>query len=58
MSKPVNLNKFKKAKKKAEDKTRADRNSVVYGLTKDEKQRTRSENARQSKIIDLTKRER
>ena len=37
MSAPVNLNRFKKAKARAEKKARADENAVTFGRSKIEK---------------------
>ena len=37
MAEPVNLNRFKKAKARAENKARAEQNSVTYGRSKTEK---------------------
>lgn len=57
MVKPVNLNKFKKAKAKAEGKLRADQNAAFHGLTKSEKDRAKAETTRQTRVIDLSKRD-
>lgn len=38
MSPPVNLNKFRKAKARADDTTRAEANAVKFGRTKAEKE--------------------
>ena len=45
--KPVNLNKVRKARARAEEKARADANSVKFGRTKSEKalDRARAEKA-------------
>ncbi|WP_170760522.1 DUF4169 family protein [Ruegeria lacuscaerulensis] len=37
MSKPVNLNRYRKEKARAEKKARADQNAVKFGRTKAEK---------------------
>ena len=37
MSKPVNLNRYRKEKARAAKKARADENAVVFGLSKAEK---------------------
>lgn len=42
MAEPVNLNRFRKAKARADKKARADENAVKFGRTKGEKQRDRS----------------
>ncbi|MEP3333846.1 DUF4169 family protein [Sedimentitalea sp.] len=48
MSKPVNLNRFRKDKARTEEKDRADQNAITYGRTKDEKllDRARADKAR------------
>lgn len=38
MSKPVNLNRFRKEKARAEKKARADQNAAKFGQTKAEKE--------------------
>ena len=38
MAEPVNLNRFRKAKARAEKKARADQNTVKFGRTKAERQ--------------------
>jgi anti-sigma28 factor (negative regulator of flagellin synthesis) len=38
-TKPVNLNQYRKAKARAEDKARADQNAVKFGRTKAQKLR-------------------
>ena len=38
MGKPVNLNRYRKEKARAEKRARADRNAVAFGRTKAEKQ--------------------
>ncbi|MBB94648.1 MAG: DUF4169 domain-containing protein [Rhodobacteraceae bacterium] len=43
MSKPVNLNRFRKDKARADKKARADENAVKFGRTKAEKDRARAE---------------
>ena len=44
--KPVNLNRFRKDKARAEKKARADQNAAFHGLTKAEKERAKAEAAR------------
>ncbi|GAA6207536.1 DUF4169 family protein [Cognatishimia sp. WU-CL00825] len=39
MAEPVNLNRFKKHKARADKKARADQNAAKFGRTKTEKQR-------------------
>lgn len=48
MAEPVNLNRFKKDKARAEKKARANQNSVKFGRNKAEKQldRTKLDNAK------------
>lgn len=48
MGKPVNLNRFRKEKARAERKARADQNAVKYGRSKAE---TELEKARKSQFI-------
>ena len=47
MAKPVNLNRFRKQKARAEDKARADQNAARHGRSKPEKEleRIRAEKA-------------
>ena len=42
MAEPVNLNRFRKQKARAEQKARADQNAVIFGRTKAEKQLDRA----------------
>ncbi len=48
MGKPVNLNRYRKEKARAEKKARADQNAASFGRTKAEKDLTR-------KLHDLTR---
>lgn len=43
MSQPVNLNKFRKTKARADNSTRAEANAVKFGRTKAEKQAQESQ---------------
>ncbi|MEM8653707.1 MAG: DUF4169 family protein [Pseudomonadota bacterium] len=52
MSTPINLNKVRKARARADKKVRADRNAVTFGLTKAEKERAKQENTRTVKDLD------
>lgn len=52
MSKPVNLNRFRKDKARAEKKARADQNAVKFGRTKAEKDRDRAENKLADRRLD------
>ena len=57
MSDPVNLNRFRKAKARVEDKARADANAVKFGRTKSEKARDKDTAARAARDLDGKKRE-
>ena len=52
MSKPVNLNRFRKDKARADKKARADENSVKFGRTKADKSRDKAENDRTTRRLD------
>ncbi|WP_147104797.1 DUF4169 family protein [Tateyamaria sp. syn59] len=52
MSTPVNLNKARKARARAEKKARADANAVTFGLTKAEKERVKKDNERAKRDLD------
>ncbi|WP_299041701.1 DUF4169 family protein [uncultured Tateyamaria sp.] len=52
MSTPVNLNKVRKARARADKKARAEANTVAFGLTKVEKDRAKRENARIARDLD------
>ena len=57
MTDPVNLNKVRKARARAEDKARADGNAVKFGRTKAEKAKDKAEVARAARDLDGKKRE-
>jgi hypothetical protein len=57
MSTPVNLNKVRKARARADKKARADENAVKFGRTKAEKQRDRVETERSVTRLDGHKRD-
>ncbi|WP_027237404.1 DUF4169 family protein [Leisingera caerulea] len=57
MGKPVNLNRFRKEKARAEKKARADRNAVTFGRTKAEKDLDNARNAHEIKRLDEHKRD-
>ena len=57
MSTPVNLNKVRKARARADKKARADENAVKFGRTKAEKQRDRAETERSVTRLDGHKRD-
>ena len=56
MSDPVNLNKFRKAKARADKDQRAQENRIKFGRTKSEKARDKLEVKRQNSQIDDAKR--
>lgn len=55
--KPVNLNKFRKAKARTDKKARADENAVKHGRSKGQKAAERAEITRLSDRLDGKKRE-
>ena len=57
MSKPVNLNRFRKEKARAEKKARADRNAVAFGRTKAEKTQMRALADKTARDLDGKKQE-
>lgn len=57
MSEPVNLNRFRKAKAKAEDKARAAENRVVFGRTKAEKALAEARRDKASREVEAHRRE-
>ena len=57
MSAPVNLNRFRKAKARAEKSTRAVENSVKFGLSKAQKRLQETKNAAQVQHLDQHKRD-
>ena len=54
---PVNLNKFRKAKARAENEQRAQENRVKYGRTKAEKARDKLQSKQQQDTVDQSKRD-
>ncbi|WP_018997789.1 DUF4169 family protein [Hirschia maritima] len=52
MVEPINLNKFRKAKAKAEKKQQATENRVLFGATKAEKNLRKAEEDKSRKDID------
>lgn len=52
MSTPINLNKVRKARARAEKKVRADANAVTFGLSKAQKERANRENSRSARDLD------
>jgi len=57
MSAPVNLNRFRKAKARAEKTTRAVENSVKFGRSKAQKRLQETKNAAQVQHLDQHKRD-
>ena len=56
MAEPVNLNRYRKTKARAEDKARADRNAVAFGRRKAEKNLARAEARKAARELDGKKR--
>jgi hypothetical protein len=57
MSKPVNLNRFRKQKARAEKKARADQNAVAHGRSKAEKDLDKARNVQNIRRLDDHKRD-
>ena len=57
MSKPTNLNRFRKSKKREKETAIADTNAVKYGRCKDEKAVENMHIKVQARYLDLHKRE-
>ncbi|KIC27236.1 DUF4169 family protein [Leisingera sp. ANG-M6] len=57
MGKPVNLNRYRKEKARAEKKARADQNAVTFGRTKAEKNLDKARNAQDARRLDDHKRD-
>lgn len=55
MAEPVNLNRFRKAKARAEKKARADENAVKFGQTGAEKKRDKALNKKTKSQVDQHK---
>ena len=55
---PINLNKVRKDRARAEKKARADRNAVAFGRTKAEKQAAEARARKAERDLDGHKRER
>ncbi|SMR71650.1 protein of unknown function [Aliiroseovarius halocynthiae] len=58
MEKPVNLNRYRKGKARAEKKARADNNAVTFGRTKAQKDAEKSDAARVKRLFDGHKQDR
>ncbi len=52
MGKPVNLNRYRKEKARAEKKARADQNAVAFGRSKAEKQLVKLQKDKQNRDLD------
>ncbi|MEX0328791.1 MAG: DUF4169 family protein [Ruegeria sp.] len=52
MGKPVNLNRYRKEKARAEKKARADRNSARFGQSKDQKNAVEQHRDKQRRDLD------
>jgi hypothetical protein len=52
MGKPVNLNRYRKEKARAEKKARADQNAVAFGRSKAEKQVVKLQKDKQNRDLD------
>tara|TARA_Y100000815_G_scaffold257702_1_gene266498 strand:+ start:200 stop:376 length:177 start_codon:yes stop_codon:yes gene_type:complete len=52
VSKPVNLNRYRKDKARADSKARADQNAVKFGRTKAEKDREKAQSALADRRLD------
>lgn len=57
MGKPINLNRFKKQKARAEKSARADRNAALHGISKAERDRAKSDAKRAEITLDGLKRD-
>lgn len=57
MADTVNLNAVRKARAKAADKSKAEANRVLHGLTKAQRDAAKAERERLSRLLDQTKRE-
>ncbi len=57
MSEPVNLNRFRKTRAKAEAKAQAAENRVRFGLSKGQKQLEAAQRERAASIVDQAKRD-
>ena len=51
-AKPINLNKVRKARARADKKVRADKNVVAFGRSKADKAAERQEGVRTARILD------
>lgn len=58
MEKPVNLNRYRKDKARANKKARADQNAVKFGRTKAQKDAEKAETVRIARLFDGHKQDR
>lgn len=56
MGKPVNLNRFRKQKARAEKSARADQNAALHGVRKSERDLAKARTERAQKTLDGVKR--
>lgn len=52
MSTPINLNKARKVRARAEKTARGDANAVTFGLKKSDRERAQRENSRTARALD------
>jgi hypothetical protein len=57
MADTVNLNAYRKARARADDKAKAEANRVLHGLSKTQRETARAERERAARLLDQTKRE-
>jgi hypothetical protein len=57
MTTPINLNKVRKARARAEDKARAAENSIKFGRRKSEKQQQKAQAEKAARLLDGHKRD-
>lgn len=57
MAEPINLNKYRKAKARAEKEKQSDNNRAKFGRTKAEKQTAKAESKKSVKFLDSHKRD-
>ena len=57
MGKPVNLNRFKKQKARAEEKARANNDAAVHGLRKAQRELTKAKREQKNRLLDGLKRQ-
>ena len=51
MSTPINLNKVRKARARAEKSARGDANAVTFGVSKTEREHAKRENSRAARVL-------